>query len=216
MTELLTRREGFGNIIADGVKIAAERIGKGSERYAMHIGDRRSPLTTRGAAGIRHRYGADPTPAGTTREAGSIRRAWSSKRSTAPNAPARHPPEGKHRLHACASAMGLCQFVIGSYPHVDQLLEALKAITGWEDLTAEELLKTGERITNVRLAFNIREGLKGPFKYPDRMRGVRPRRWASCRYHLHPRGDLQRLPRTDGLGHRDQHAEPGQASRTRP
>jgi aldehyde:ferredoxin oxidoreductase len=77
-------------------------------------------------------------------------------------------------MHA-ASALGLCQFVIGSYPHADQLVEALKAITGWEDISTEELLKTGERITNVRLAFNIREGLKGPFEYPERMRGVPPK-----------------------------------------
>jgi len=77
-------------------------------------------------------------------------------------------------MHA-ASALGLCQFVIGSYPHVDQLIEALKAITGWEDITTEELLKTGERITNVRQGFNMREGLMTPFKYPDRMRGVPPK-----------------------------------------
>jgi aldehyde:ferredoxin oxidoreductase len=77
-------------------------------------------------------------------------------------------------MHAI-SAMGMCQFVIGSYPHADQLVEALKAIAGWEDVTSEEVLKTGERITNVRLAFNLREGLKGPFEYPERMRGVPPK-----------------------------------------
>ena len=74
-------------------------------------------------------------------------------------------------------------------------MEALAAITGWEDLTTEELLTTGERITNVRQAFNMREGLEAPFKYPDRMRGVPPKAGRpACRHDLHPRGDLQRVP----------------------
>jgi len=37
------------------------------------------------------------------------------------------------------------------------------------------LIKTGERITNMRQAFNVREGLKMPFKYPDRMLGKPPK-----------------------------------------
>ena len=37
MTDKLSKREGFGDIIADGVRAAAERIGKGSEQYALHM-----------------------------------------------------------------------------------------------------------------------------------------------------------------------------------
>ena len=37
MTEKLARREGFGDILADGVKAAAEKIGKGADKFAMHI-----------------------------------------------------------------------------------------------------------------------------------------------------------------------------------
>jgi aldehyde:ferredoxin oxidoreductase len=177
MTEKLVRREGFGDIIADGVKIAAERIGKGSERYAMHIGGQEiAGHDPRGGWGFATGYGIDPTPGRHNQGGGQ------------------HPPgldipeidkkERKGRglyhkistnyMHA-ASALGLCQFVIGAYPHADQLIEALRAITGWDDISTEELLVTGERITNVRLAFNIREGVKSPFLYPDRMRGVPPK-----------------------------------------
>jgi aldehyde:ferredoxin oxidoreductase len=177
MTEMLVRREGFGAVIADGVKIAADRIGKGSERYAMHIGGQEiAGHDPRGGWGFATGYGADPTPGRHNQGGGQ------------------HPPgldipeidkkERKGRglyhkistnyMHA-ASALGLCQFVIGAYPHADQLIEALRAITGWDDISTEELLVTGERITNVRLAFNIREGIKSPFLYPDRMRGVPPK-----------------------------------------
>ena len=48
------------------------------------------------------------------------------------------------------------------------------AVSGW-DLTLEELLKTGERIANIRQAFNIREGLNSlTFKFPDRVIGNPP------------------------------------------
>ena len=38
MTEKVANREGLGNILADGVKIAAEKIGKGADKFAIHIG----------------------------------------------------------------------------------------------------------------------------------------------------------------------------------
>jgi aldehyde:ferredoxin oxidoreductase len=177
LTEMIGRRQGFGDVLADGVKKAAEKIGKGSERYAMHIGGQEiAAHDPRGGWGFTTGYGTDPTPGRHNQGGGQ------------------HPPGldipevsrqqrtgrglnhkiSTNYMHA-ASALGLCQFVIGSYPHADQLIEALKAITGWEDISSEELLQTGERITNVRLAFNLREGIKGPFEYPARMRGVPPK-----------------------------------------
>ena len=37
MLEKLALREGFGDVLADGVQRAAEQIGKGSDEYAVHI-----------------------------------------------------------------------------------------------------------------------------------------------------------------------------------
>ena len=37
MLEKTVRREGFGDVLADGVQRAAERIGKSAEKYAVHI-----------------------------------------------------------------------------------------------------------------------------------------------------------------------------------
>jgi aldehyde:ferredoxin oxidoreductase len=37
LVERIGNREGLGDTLAEGVKIAAERIGKGSEQYAMHV-----------------------------------------------------------------------------------------------------------------------------------------------------------------------------------
>ena len=38
MLDKIVRREGFGDILADGVKIAAKKIGKGAEEFAIHVG----------------------------------------------------------------------------------------------------------------------------------------------------------------------------------
>ena len=63
MTQKLVNREGFGDLVADGTKVAAERIGKGAEQYAMHIGGQEiSAHDPRGGWGFAIGYGTDPTP----------------------------------------------------------------------------------------------------------------------------------------------------------
>ncbi|MFN4133523.1 MAG: aldehyde ferredoxin oxidoreductase C-terminal domain-containing protein, partial [Candidatus Hadarchaeales archaeon] len=37
LIELIARRKGIGNLLADGVRIAAQRIGGGSEDFACHV-----------------------------------------------------------------------------------------------------------------------------------------------------------------------------------
>jgi len=54
------------------------------------------------------------------------------------------------------------------------LVEIVEAVTGWK-FANEKYLKTGERIQNLRLSFNIREGLKpSDFVLPERVRGNPP------------------------------------------
>jgi aldehyde:ferredoxin oxidoreductase len=66
--------------------------------------------------------------------------------------------------------------VYWAFPNVDPIAEFMRAVTGWE-VTNEELLKTGERIANIRQAFNIREGLNPlKFKVPDRVIGKPPKK----------------------------------------
>ena len=70
----------------------------------------------------------------------------------------------------------MCLFVYMNLPHVDVLAEFMRAVTGW-DITTEELLVTGERIANLRQAFNIREGVDPmQFNVPGRVFGRPPHR----------------------------------------
>ena len=177
MVEKLARREGFGAILADGVKKAAERIGKGSEKFAMHVGGQEVPAhDSRGGAQFAIAYGAEPTPARHTQGGEGPYPEGAMPQYDPKSFKGRGVP---HKIGACIcqayNAVGLCMICLGDgYAHFDQFMEALRTITGW-DITREELIKTGERINNMRQAFNIREGITTPWSMPDRMMGRPPK-----------------------------------------
>jgi aldehyde:ferredoxin oxidoreductase len=180
MTEKLARREGFGDVLADGVKVAAEKIGRGADQYAIHIGGQELPAhDPKHAFYFATSYRMDPTPG---------RHFVGSELSDAPEYPAGLLPKfdlksfsgrGDARkigtsFHQTVVCAGMCLFVFWAFPNVQPIGEFMRAITGW-DVTGEELLKTGERIANLRQAFNIREGLNPlEFKMPARVSGKTP------------------------------------------
>jgi aldehyde:ferredoxin oxidoreductase len=177
MTEKMAKREGFGDVIADGVKVAAEKIGKGAEKYAMHAGGQEfGAHDPRGGWNFATGFGTDPTPGRHTQGGTQVLPGVDMpkvERSARTGRGLYHKRSTNFR-HA-TNALGMCDFVLGGFTHIDAFMEELKAITGWDDLTPEELIKTGERITNMRQAFNVREGLDMPFKFPDRMLGKPPK-----------------------------------------
>jgi aldehyde:ferredoxin oxidoreductase len=71
------------------------------------------------------------------------------------------------------NAAGLCMFGYTSYP-IQSLIEFTNAICGWE-LTRHDVEFIGERIANIRHAFNLREGLNPLcFVVPPRVLGNPP------------------------------------------
>lgn len=180
MTEKLARREGFGAVLADGVKVAAERIGRGAEQFAIHVGGQELPAhDPKHSFHFATSYKMDPTPG---------RHFVGSELSDAPGHPAGLLPKfdfksfsgrGEARrigssFHQVVVCGGMCLFVYWAFPTVEPVVEFMRAVTGW-DVTNEELLGTGERIANIRQAFNVREGLN-PLKHkmPDRALGKPP------------------------------------------
>ena len=180
MTEKLARREGFGDVLADGVKVAAEKIGKGADQYAIHIGGQELPAhDPKHGFYFATSYRMDPTPG---------RHFVGSELSDAPEYPSGLLPKfdlksfsgrgGARKIgtsfHQTVVCAGMCLFVFWAFPNVEPIGEFMRAITGW-DVTIEELITTGERICNLRQAFNIREGLYSPqFKVPGRIFGKPP------------------------------------------
>ena len=63
LTEMIIKREKIGNILADGVKVAAKKIGKGSEKFAVHAGGQELPMhDSRLDPGFGIIYQMEPTP----------------------------------------------------------------------------------------------------------------------------------------------------------
>jgi len=164
MTEKLAKREGFGDVLADGVARAAERIGKGAEVYAFHVCGQELPMhDPRLAPSYGGTYQADPTPARHTQSGlGTI--------ELMGRQPAGFPPldkytyTGKGAIEAmlknsghATNASGICSFPSMALPR-ETLSILLSTVTGWE-LTQEDLVRAGERISNIRQAFNLREGI---------------------------------------------------------
>ena len=143
MIEKMGKREGFGDVLADGVKKAAEKIGKGAEQYAVHIGGQEVGMHDPRIAF--HQFAGMPSPA----------MYWLNP------TPGRHtqafgPPSFINNLN---NAMGVCIIIFDQrLPNGPYAPKMMAAVTGL-DRSMEELLKAGERIANMRHAFNLREGL---------------------------------------------------------
>lgn len=176
MLEKMVEREGFGDILADGTRKAAERIGKGSEKYAMHIqGQEYAAHDPRISYPLAIANKIDATPGRHTRESSAplvgLERSPFYAKSLTDRAPAQKT--GMSFFHVIESS-GCCQFAVFTFPRANVLIEFLNAVTGW-NMTMDDALKTGERIANIRQAFNVREGLNVfNFKNPDRLVGKPP------------------------------------------
>ncbi len=141
MLEKMARREGFGEVLADGVKKAAERLGKDAEEYAVHIGGQELGLHDPrfdfpGFAGMptAARYKMDPTPGRHTAGFGPSNYGW-----------------------LVINAAGLCLHVNTMTNGAQYAAEFLAAVTGWER-PLKEILKCGARIGTMRHVFTLREG----------------------------------------------------------
>jgi len=160
LVEKIGKREGIGEVLADGVKFAAEKIGKGSDRLALHIKgvevtgyDLRCLKTAalgfavsfRGADHNRHgAYAFDVK--------GKVNRLIAEK--------------GRGKLvrdmedvYNLIDSFIVCKFSRGTYyKELPDMAKLYTLVTGYE-ITPEDLKKAGERIQNVARLFNIREGL---------------------------------------------------------
>ncbi|MBN1190468.1 MAG: aldehyde ferredoxin oxidoreductase family protein [Dehalococcoidales bacterium] len=142
MLDKMARREGFGAVLADGVKVAAERIGKGAEEFAVHIGGQE--LGLHDPKFDFPAFHGTPTAAKYAMDA----------------APGRHtagfgPTQFQGYL---VNAAGLCLHMNTlPFDRDKYMTDFMKAVTGW-DRPMSDLLKAGERIGNMRHVFSLREG----------------------------------------------------------
>lgn len=186
MVEKIAKREGFGDVLADGVKVAAGRIGEGSEEFAVHCAGQEPGMhDPKHWPGLGVSYQLDATP-GRHGQGGHWMEGFPDwwKKSLGvqelPTGPDRYNYAGKGEVFKRAACMihfvhssGLCRF---PWYHMDpaSMWEFVSAVTGWH-IDREEAYRIGERIANIRQAFNIREGFN-PLEHPihPKMVGVPP------------------------------------------
>ena len=172
-------RRGLGDILAEGVRKAAERIGRGAEKFAFHVKGQESPLhDARGRPTMALSYALSPTgadhnqalPDSRYQQEGEFLDLLAPLGILAPVDPRSLGGEKVRsfsilqRVWHLYNSLGLCifagvPFYTGALPF-SRLVETVEAITGW-DTSLWELMRVGERNNVMARMFNIREGI-GP------------------------------------------------------
>jgi aldehyde:ferredoxin oxidoreductase len=184
MLDKLARREGLGDVLADGVRVAAQKIGRGAEKYAVHVhGQEPAMHDPRFGPGFATAYTVAAEPGRHTQS--GLAPLEEGAPITGLELPdhvlARDIYTGKGAVdawlmnlnHAMNSA-GMCLFGDWTMPR-EAIPTLLSCVTGW-DVTTEEMAITGERIFAIRLAFTLRERVTPikDFELRGRLKGEPP------------------------------------------
>jgi len=174
MVDKIGKREGLGDVLADGLLPAAARIGNGAERYAVHAKGQAQPMhEPRLKRGLAIGYSVSPTGADHCHSLHDTGLVYPGEDGFVQSGELRGMgalealeleslgPEKVRAViyNATSSIMGncvsICAFTGWS---LRELSDMVRAATGW-DVTEYELLKVGERAMNLARTFNMREGL---------------------------------------------------------
>jgi aldehyde:ferredoxin oxidoreductase len=168
------RREGIGRLLGEGIKRAAEALGKGAERFALHVKGQELPMhDPRGKKGLSLAYALSPTGA---------------DHMEAPHDPlyagfhAQGHPMGPlgliepldpltldakkvraffvtQQVWSSYNSVGMCDFVGAPLNTLEMqpLIDYINGVTGW-NMSLFELMKVGERNNTLARVFNCREG----------------------------------------------------------
>jgi aldehyde:ferredoxin oxidoreductase len=160
LIRMIAYREGIGDLFADGVKKASEKIGKGSENFAIHV---------KGLEFPGYRPGVNSPGFGLSYciadRGGCHRRAWPVVAEQAlPPFTTTGRAELVKKLYDLRSPWhdGICCDIAVSVPNFVSHEYAAKMysyVTGW-DVTAEELQRLSERTASLLRAYNVRNGMK--------------------------------------------------------
>ena len=189
MTEKIAKREGFGDILAEGSERAAKKIGRGTEAYLITFKGQEAPAhmprVKRSLAVI---YAANPF--GADHQSHEHDPAfeddfeWYAERMAVlgfnQGVEARSLSHEKiqfavssQRLYSALDSLNLCQFVYGPAWQLygpDDIVDLVQSVTGWQDFSYAELEKVGERRINMMRAFNAREGFdRGNDLVPEKL-----------------------------------------------
>ena len=180
LLELIIERKYIGDLLAEGVKRAAEKIGRGAEDFACHGKGLEVPAhDTRGTSKSLAIQYAIGNPRGACHIEPIWSPMWDFSRSSLGLGelglpwppPSRFEETGVRRGEACrllwlygelASILGICRFSMqGGEDEIltpARLSRLVSALTGW-DLSPKDLIKISDRVYTLKRCFNVREGV---------------------------------------------------------
>ncbi len=180
LLELIIERKMIGDLLAEGVRRASEKIGRGAKDFACHVKGLEVPAhDTRGTTksfAIQYAIG---NPRGACHIEPIWVGVWDFSRSSLGlrelglpwPPPSRFAETGVGRGEACrllwlygelASILGICRFSMqGGEDEIltpARLSRLVSALTGWE-LSSQDLIKISDRAYTLKRCFNVREGV---------------------------------------------------------
>ncbi|HEU0169600.1 MAG TPA: aldehyde ferredoxin oxidoreductase C-terminal domain-containing protein, partial [Chloroflexota bacterium] len=171
---MLARREGFGDLLAEGVKKASETLGGAAHEAGI--------FTQKGASprGHDHRFKREEL-FDTCMSSNATFEVGMAVDADELGVPARidvfnpvEMPESLAKIYGrryAEDSLGVCTFT--NSVGLNATLGVVNAITGW-DMDLQELLNVGRRIGNTLRAFNIRCGIGPEVEFPSKRYGGVP------------------------------------------
>ena len=174
LLQMVTRREGFGNLLAEGAKRAAEAFGGPALDCAVFTGKGNTPR------GHDHRGRWTELFAGVVGSTGTIESHPLIRPEDHGILPMTNPFDGEQVITALGlglgrvhfeDSLGACLFTLNTT--LPLVCRALNAITGW-DTTKEEAMVMGKRTAAIFRAFNARCGHTPDMERPSTRYGSTP------------------------------------------
>jgi aldehyde:ferredoxin oxidoreductase len=176
VVDLIGRRKGIGDLLAEGTMRAAEKIGRGAAQYAVQAKGQEYPMhEPRFKRGMAVGYAVSPTGADhchSLHDSGMVSadedgfQTNGGLRSMGILEPIPLESLGPDKVraatyHAVRMVAGNCLCICLFVPwNIAEQVQILRAATGW-DVSAYEYYKLGERALTLARIFNVREGF-GP------------------------------------------------------
>ncbi|MBW1913109.1 MAG: aldehyde ferredoxin oxidoreductase, partial [Deltaproteobacteria bacterium] len=186
MIERIALRKGLGDLLAEGVKRASEKLGKETERYALHVKGQELPMhDPRGKFGVGLGYAVSPTGADHIeaihdpyfQQPGPFLEAISPLGILEPVSALEAGPQ-KIRLFRHTqlifnlwNCLGICNFCvqpIGALS-LNDVLKVVQYVTGW-DTSLFELMSVSDRGMAMARILNLRQGFgRQEDTWPERL-----------------------------------------------
>jgi aldehyde:ferredoxin oxidoreductase len=164
LLEKITLRIDIGDLLAQGVMRAAEKLGPDAVPFAIHCGGQELAMhDPRYEPGLGVIYHVDATPGRHTQACQYFTPpGYETNRPDCADEPMQQEGRGRFVKEASSlnhvnSIAGTCLFGYLS-THVTFVPDFLAAVTG-RAFDVQKMLTVGERVANIRQAFNVREGI---------------------------------------------------------